>query len=120
MGRDCCHITPEGADFIGWAHQLTAIHLSHHARNAARAALRTCDAILQITGSGRSAIATSQIGPGPATFLRLAGRLAAFSSWVRLHVEMAIIATNAVDRELDRPATRLDDARSAHTGNAAA
>src|SRR5262249_12730978 len=98
--------------------------LPHHARHAARLAARRPQAILEIAARVRvdAEIAGPDIGPGPAVLLRLAGLLARRPVGIRGGVEVAVVAAEAVDAELDdalAALARLLDARTLDARDAA-
>src|SRR5664280_3727412 len=71
--------------------------LSHHTRNAARLRPRRLELVLEVAARARSVIAGARIGPGAAAVLGIAGRLAGGARSVGRGLEVAIIATGAVD-----------------------
>src|SRR5207248_4527575 len=53
-------------------------------------------------GGARAVISRTRIGPGPAARVRRAGSAAGSSDRVRRHLEIAVVAADAIDREFDR------------------
>ena len=58
---------------------------------------------LQEAARGRAFVARPHIGPGAAALLAFAGRLAGGAGRIGRHLEIAQVAADAVDAELDRP-----------------
>src|SRR6185312_11341779 len=93
--------------------------LAHDARNAARLVPRACDPVLEITARTRTDVALPHIGPGPASVIRLARRLACGADGIGRDIQIAIVPAEPVDGIFHRSLARLDHTRAADTGDAA-
>lgn len=93
--------------------------LTHHARYKSRLAARRLDVILQKTARGLADIAGPRVGPRPALLVALADSLAGLTLGIVFDLDIAIVAAGPVGFDLEEDVARLDDARAAHTGNAA-
>src|SRR6476619_6138371 len=93
--------------------------LSHHPRDEPGLAARRLDVFFQEAVRFLPDISRPCIGPGPAFVVARAGRLASLVAVTALEVEIAVIATEPVDRDLLRAVARLDHAGSADARDAA-
>src|SRR5262245_55672993 len=93
--------------------------LSHHTGQATRLAPRRLDLALEIAARGISLIAGPHVGPGAAAVLALARLLARLAGRIGRQVEVAVVAAEAIDRNLHRTGPRLDQARALDAGDAA-
>src|SRR5258708_15355438 len=72
--------------------------------------------VFQVAPRFRAEIAGPYIGPGAALGFGVAGRLAGFARRVGRYLEIAIVATGAINGELPHPVARLDDAGAMNAG----
>src|SRR5258708_18111094 len=72
--------------------------------------------VFQVAPRFRAEIAGPYIGPGAALGFGGAGRLAGFARRVGRYLEIAIVATGAINGELPHPVARLDDAGAMNAG----
>src|SRR6185295_9639895 len=93
--------------------------LTHHARHAAGLVPRPGQLLLQEAARRRPEIARAHIGPGAAAVLALAGGFALRAGRVGSYIQVAIVASGAVDRKLDLAGLRLEHGGALHAGDAA-
>ncbi len=93
--------------------------LPHNPGNAARLLRGTGKVIFQIARGRCAHVARTDIGPGPAALVAFTGLLTAFAGGIGRHVELLVIAPEAIHPEFERATARLDHAGSAHARRAA-
>src|SRR5258708_29953753 len=72
--------------------------------------------VFQVAPRFRAKIAGSDIGPGAALGVGVAGRLAGLARCIGRYFEIAIVAADAINRELPHAVARLDDAGAMNAG----
>src|SRR4029078_82219 len=77
------------------------------------------DPVLEITARAGTDVALPHIGPGTASIIRFARRLACGAGRVGGHVQIAVVSAESIDGIFQRPLAWLDHAGAADTGNAA-
>src|ERR1700739_2381944 len=93
--------------------------LPHHARDKSRLAPRRLYFLFQKAMRVLSDISPARIGPGPASIVAGASRLADFVALAAFELETLVVAAEPVDRGFARPIVRFDHSGSAHARDAA-